>query len=176
MKEAFNATLVFISVFIGLSSLPSEKAVAKVEESPPPVVVNDEASEAIIDRIQSIVPPEVEEPPTLCVSIKGEDQDVEAFISQHYRRHWTYPGTIDQHLVEHDVAAADLPSLTHEQKIKLHSAIHEKELTEKTVSKSAPKLNYAPPAFQNCPGGICPAPQYQVRQSTPRRGLFGRRR
>jgi hypothetical protein len=97
--------------------------------------------------------------------VRGEDLDVEEFIARWYKRPWTYPGSIDTHLVEHGVARADLTGLTHSQKEHLHAALHEKELAEKPAPKVVQQVTAPRQVYQNCPGGVCPAPQY----SAPRR-------
>jgi len=100
--------------------------------------------------------------------MQGTRYELQSFVDAYYRRPWTYPGGIDAHLAEHGVTGVQ--GLSHADKEKLHAAIHERELKQKPLVKNT--LLVQPQAYSNCPGGVCPSPQY----TTQRRGLFGRRR
>lgn len=106
------------------------------------------------------------------VTIDNESVDADEFIGRWYRGPWTYPGTIESHLIEHGVKSSEIAGWTKARKEQLHAAIHERERAQsKTVTRKSP-----PPAsqvvrtysVQSCPGGVCPSPRWTIRQS--RRG------
>lgn len=103
------------------------------------------------------------------VTVDGESLDADDFIGQWYRRNWTYPGTIDSHLIEHGVRPDEIRGWTQREKEQLHAAIHERERSQLQTAprKSPPATVVRTYSVQSCPGGVCPAPS--------RRGLFGRR-
>lgn len=103
-------------------------------------------------------------------SVQGKRYDLDSFVSNYYRRPWTYPGGIDSHLTSHGVDSATIQGLSHSEKEKLHAAIHERELTQVQTYQQPVQVQ----TYSNCPGGVCPSPQYQT--TTRRRGLFGLRR
>ena len=103
-------------------------------------------------------------------TMNGKRYELQSFIAAHYRRPWTYPGGIDSHLLTHGVDSWSIQSLSHSQKEQLHAAIHEQELQTVTVVPKSTVTTYQ----SNCPGGVCPSPQYQqVTRRQQRRGLFG---
>lgn len=103
------------------------------------------------------------------VTVDGESLDADELIGQWYRRNWTYPGTIDSHLIEHGVRPDEIRGWTQREKEQLHAAIHERERSQLQTAprKSPPATVVRTYSVQSCPGGVCPAPS--------RRGLFGRR-
>lgn len=107
----------------------------------------------------------------LCVTIAGVDYDLDDILKD-YRTDWTWPGMTEESLREHLAGGPhrvtgidELPFATVK---KLHAALHEREERQAKAAqpKSAPRLN--------CPGGVCPQPQYQIVPQYQRRGLFGR--
>jgi hypothetical protein len=98
--------------------------------------------------------------PPAAFSMQGKQYELDSFVSNYYRRPWTYPGGIDSHLSSHGVDSATIQGLSHSEKEKLHGAIHERKLTQAQT-------------YSNCPDGVCP--QYQTTK-TRRKGLFGLRR
>ena len=60
------------------------------------------------------------------------------------RSHWTYPGTIDNHLTQdHGVS---VNGMSREEMLSLHDSLHE---SGRPVLRSQPVTS-------NCPGGVCP--------------------
>lgn len=105
-------------------------------------------------------------------TLNGKPLDVAAVIRDHYRRSWTFPGSIETHLAEHGVQGVD--GLSTDAKKRLHSALHEMGNAPAKVvvkAKSAP-LPIALPQ-SNCPNGKCPMPQ-QYGYQPERQRLFGR--
>ncbi len=59
------------------------------------------------------------------VTVKGTQVDGDAFILKHYRRNWTFPGTIQAHLLTHGVKASEIKGISTAKLVKLHSALHD---------------------------------------------------
>lgn len=111
----------------------------------------------------------------------GRRVDPLQFISQHYRRPWTNPGHIRDHMIngDHGFKAEEIAGLDDSTLKRLHAAWHEVELTAPTATApramttrkviTQPRSSYYYPTYSSggCPGGYCPAP------TTRRRGLFG---
>ena len=101
-------------------------------------------------------------PAALTFIMNGKQHDFHSFIDDYYRRPWTYPGEIDSHIMEHGVEPSTIQGLSHSQKEQLHAAIHEHESQVKpTVKKSLQAQTYS-----NCPGGVCPSPNYSYQTMT----------
>ena len=101
--------------------------------------------------------------PTL--QFDGRTVTIDEFLAEHFKgRIWSHPGrTIDDELARHGVGG-DVLALDVKTKERLHSAIHERESGQKTVTKEREVVKTAPPAkapASSCPGGVCPVPQQQ---------------
>lgn len=82
---------------------------------------------------------------------------------------WSHPGSVDEHLVsDHNVLPRELTGLSHEQKERLHSSLHEGGQSHVVTQ---PTRTYS----SGCPGGVCPVNRStSVRSySSQRKGLFG---
>jgi hypothetical protein len=91
----------------------------------------------------------------------GKQWFLSDFIGQYYRRPWSHPGTIDDHLA--DVHRVNLTEqFSTGLKEKLHAAIHEYE----SGSRAAPAAR-ASEIAQNCPNGQCPIRSKSVTVTTP---------
>lgn len=150
-----------------------------------------EAPKAAPPAAPPLVPPEPDtpfdqivksDPPAKTVFINGAPTDLPAYLAKWYRVPWTYPGTIESHLTEHGVTGFE--SLSKADKEKLHAAIHEQEKAAapkapvRVVAAPAPKVVYRATVYSSgCPGGVCPAPQWNGYSSGQyrSRGWFRRR-
>ncbi len=118
----------------------------------------------------------------LTFTMNGSDYEYQSFVDAHYSRPWTYPGGIDSHLREHGVL--DTSHLSQAQKEKLHAAIHEQELihpvssqSSVTTTRTTAPSNVVRYSTSNCPGGVCPSPNWNSYSYSNRsRRLFRRRR
>lgn len=118
-------------------------------------------------------PPKAEPKPS--PTLHGKPLDVSATIAANYKRMWTFPGSIDEHLAEHGVKGTE--GLDHKTKRKLHSALHEMGLKPAKVAAKPPVvMNAAVVVPQSCPNGRCPnVQQYPYWQGYQQRNrLFGR--
>jgi hypothetical protein len=104
------------------------------------------------------------------VTVNGKQLDVAATIKANYRRMWSFPGSLDAHLVEHGVKGAE--GLDYETKRQLHSALHEMGLSTSVVTKERTVIKL-PMSSQSCPNGHCPNLQSYGFQSNNR--VFWRR-
>jgi len=143
------------------------------------VIQSNIESESIDPKSLPLDPQQVEPAPPAAIAVvpgkpavftmRGTRYDLDSFTKSYYRRPWTYPGGIDTHLQEHGVDSATIQALSHSEKERLHAAIHERESKSTgNVTSSSTVM-----AYLNCPGGVCPNPQYTTKR---RRGLFGVRR
>lgn len=165
MREVLNVIAIFVAAIVGMSVVPSLKA--KTATTPDfRADIAEHRWERKVEKVRQetvkAVSKEIEE---LAGDVKDASPASPCVMVQWYKRPWTYPGSIDSHLIEHGVARADLANLTHSQKERLHAALHEKELAEKPAPKIVQQMAAYRQVYQNCPGGVCPAPQY----SAPRR-------
>lgn len=89
----------------------------------------------------------------------GQSWSLNDFIAKHYKRPWTHPGAITDHLATvHGVdLQADLPDATKE---KLHAAIHERELAAIEPTPLAGVTS-------SCPDGKCPLRSREVTVTKP---------
>lgn len=101
-------------------------------------------------------------PAVLTFIMNGKQYDFHSFIDDYYRRPWTYPGEIDSHIIEHGVEPSTIQGLSHSQKEQLHAAIHEHESQAKPTVKKSPQVQ----TYSNCPGGVCPSPNYSYQTMT----------
>lgn len=136
----------------------------------------------LLDEIKAMkaAPPVSPEPPKASALMEKEVTDPNAeegtirtndgkqwflsdFIGQYYRRPWSHPGTIDDHLADvHRVNLTD--EFSTGLKEKLHAALHEYESGTRAKPASTPK---ASAIVQDCPDGQCPIRSKSVTVTTP---------
>lgn len=107
---------------------------------------------------------------TLCVNVNGVDYDLDVMLSE-WKRNWTWPGNTEtslrQHLRQPPHIVGGIDDLPYDTIKRIHAVLHEREL------RATPAKSPAILPRSNCPGGVCPTPQYQQQ---PTRWRFGGRR
>lgn len=178
-----NAMLTEIRDAIASLTAAVETHTQEVDESQQELIAQVIAEQAAAtDEVESDPEPEVSEPDGLVTLPDGRRVDPLQFIRQHYKRAWTNPGNIREHMTsgDHGFIASELAGLDDQTLKRLHAAWHETTLTTSAQPATTtrrvvtqPRSTYYYPTYSyssgGCPGGVCPSPRVQ----RSRRGLFG---
>jgi len=121
-----------------------------------PRSAGEAADPPIIDESQLLTDGEAVETIT---TNDGQSWSLTDFLATYYKRPWTHPGTVAEHLAKaHGVnLQTDLPDATKE---KLHAAIHERELA---LAEPTPLAGVT----SSCPDGKCPLRSREVTVTKP---------
>lgn len=120
-----------------------------------PRSAGEAADPPLIDESQLLT----DEPVETITTNDGQSWSLTDFLATYYKRPWTHPGTVAEHLAKaHGVnLQTDLPDATKE---KLHAAIHERELA---LAEPTPLAGVT----SSCPDGKCPLRSREVTVTKP---------
>lgn len=97
------------------------------------------------------------------ITVDGITHEFDEYIQNHYRRDWVYNGRRycpASHLTWHGIPAEQANALTSDQRLKLHSALHEAGVEPAKTQTRQVAVKQQPVRIiwnsQNCPNGLCP--------------------